>query len=283
LIAAFEATGTTGRAPLAVDFTDKSAGGPTTWEWDFQNDGVIDATGPNPSFVYEAGGLYSVRLRVSRGGQSDEAVVENMVLAVFAAPTTASATDTPTPTPPSTTVVPTPAPALETTPAPSAVALTISVAPEGGGAVDVLPPPGPDGKYRAGTNLVLMARPGEGFGFMSWAGGTGGTANPLSVTIDSDMSVVAVFTLLVVVAAPTESPASTPIPAPIERPAPAAAPAPAPPPAPAPTAAPVAPAAPAAVAAPAAGGCFIVGDRVTDCPPISPHTWQPPLEITGEY
>jgi peptide/nickel transport system substrate-binding protein len=29
--------------------------------------------------------------------------------------------------------------------------------------------------------------------------------------------------------------------------------------------------------------CYILGDLVTDCPPISPHTWQPALEVTGEY
>ena len=100
LTAAFEASRATGRAPLEVVFTDTSSGGPTTWEWDFQNDGVVDATGPTPSFVFETGGYYSVRLRVSRDGQSAETVAENMVLVVFATPTTASATDTPTPAPP---------------------------------------------------------------------------------------------------------------------------------------------------------------------------------------
>ena len=31
------------------------------------------------------------------------------------------------------------------------------------------------------------------------------------------------------------------------------------------------------------GECFIVGALVTNCPPRSPHTWQPPPEVPGEY
>jgi peptide/nickel transport system substrate-binding protein len=29
--------------------------------------------------------------------------------------------------------------------------------------------------------------------------------------------------------------------------------------------------------------CYIIGEVVTDCPPTSPHTWQPPVEVAGEY
>ena len=89
-------------------------------------------------------------------------------------------------------------------------------------------------------------------------------------------------------AADEDEPAAAPAPA---APAPAApapaapapaAPAPAAPAPAAPAPAAPAPTAPAAVMAPA-GGCFILGDRVTDCPPLSPHTWQQPLEVIGEF
>ena len=59
------ATPTSGAAPLAVQFTDTSSGGPTAWQWDFQNDGTVDSTQQNPSFVSRSPGTYSVKLTVS--------------------------------------------------------------------------------------------------------------------------------------------------------------------------------------------------------------------------
>jgi len=50
---------------LTVQFTDTSTGGPTSWEWDFQNDGTVDSTQQSPSFVYTSPGTYSVKLTVS--------------------------------------------------------------------------------------------------------------------------------------------------------------------------------------------------------------------------
>ena len=48
----FMANTTTGTAPLAVQFTDTSAiGGISAWQWDFNNDGIIDSTSQNPSYV----------------------------------------------------------------------------------------------------------------------------------------------------------------------------------------------------------------------------------------
>jgi len=63
--AAFSASPTSGTAPLTVQFTDTSTGGPTSWEWDFQNDGTVDSTQQSPSFVYTNPGTYSVKLTVS--------------------------------------------------------------------------------------------------------------------------------------------------------------------------------------------------------------------------
>jgi len=36
-------------------FTDRSAGNPTSWAWDFENDGIVDSTAQNPVHTYPAG------------------------------------------------------------------------------------------------------------------------------------------------------------------------------------------------------------------------------------
>ena len=69
--AAFSASPTSGTAPLTVQFTDTSTGGPASWQWDFQNDGTVDSTQQNPSFVYTDPGSYSVKLTVSNTAGSD--------------------------------------------------------------------------------------------------------------------------------------------------------------------------------------------------------------------
>lgn len=69
--AAFSATPTSGTAPLTVSFTDQSSGAPTSWAWDFQNDGIVDSNQQNPTFEYAAAGTYSVKLTVGNGAGSD--------------------------------------------------------------------------------------------------------------------------------------------------------------------------------------------------------------------
>nr|NQU93500.1 PKD domain-containing protein [Bacteroidota bacterium] len=64
LDAEFEAVPTSGFVPLTVNFTDLSTGNPTSWEWDFENDGMIDSYDQNPDWVYDEAGLYSVKLTV---------------------------------------------------------------------------------------------------------------------------------------------------------------------------------------------------------------------------
>ncbi len=84
-VAAFSATPLTGNAPLTVQLTDASTGtGPLTYAWDFNNDGNVDSTAQNPSFVYTTAGTYTVKLTVTNAiGRDDE---------------TASITVTPSPT-----------------------------------------------------------------------------------------------------------------------------------------------------------------------------------------
>jgi len=67
-VANFSADTTSGPAPLSVNFTDQSAGIVTAWAWDFDNDGIIDATSQNPAHTYTSTGTYSVNLTVSNAG-----------------------------------------------------------------------------------------------------------------------------------------------------------------------------------------------------------------------
>ena len=59
-IIAFIAEPTDGSAPLDVQFSDMSTGGPTSWNWDF-GDGTSD-TSRSPSHTYSDAGTYTVRL-----------------------------------------------------------------------------------------------------------------------------------------------------------------------------------------------------------------------------
>jgi len=70
-VAAFHGNPVTGVTPLQVIFTDDSVGA-STWEWDFNNDGVVDSTSRNPSYTYSSPGTYSVRLAVTNIFGSDQ-------------------------------------------------------------------------------------------------------------------------------------------------------------------------------------------------------------------
>jgi PKD repeat protein len=69
--AGFKASPKLGPAPLSVQFTDLSVGTISTWQWDFDSNGVIDSTAQNPSHVYNAVGTYTVTLTVSGPGGLD--------------------------------------------------------------------------------------------------------------------------------------------------------------------------------------------------------------------
>jgi PKD repeat protein len=62
-IADFSGTPTTGRAPLTVQFTDLSTGGPTEWFWQF-GDGTV-STEQNPQKTYTTAGTYTVSLNAT--------------------------------------------------------------------------------------------------------------------------------------------------------------------------------------------------------------------------
>jgi PKD repeat protein len=77
----FNANPTSGYVPLEVEFTDLSIGNIVSWQWDFQNDGVIDSYLQNPDFTYTEIGVYAVSLTVSDGFNTDTKVEENYITA----------------------------------------------------------------------------------------------------------------------------------------------------------------------------------------------------------
>ena len=68
-IANFVADINYGNTPLNVQFTDLSKSSDSTssldsWEWDFDNNGIVDSGDRSPQWTYENSGIYSVKLRV---------------------------------------------------------------------------------------------------------------------------------------------------------------------------------------------------------------------------
>lgn len=83
--AAFSGTPRTGTAPLTVQFTDASTGGPTSWLWNF-GDGNT-STEQSPSHQYASAGTYTVTLTVTNDEGSDGETKTGYVI-VSAAPLT---------------------------------------------------------------------------------------------------------------------------------------------------------------------------------------------------
>ena len=77
IIANFTVHPASGPAPLAVQFTDASAGDITAWQWDFGDGSTLLTTGgltstqPSPTHTYAATGAYTVSLTVSGSGITD--------------------------------------------------------------------------------------------------------------------------------------------------------------------------------------------------------------------
>ncbi len=65
--ASFTAVPLIGSAPLTVDFINNSTGHdqPLSYEWDFDDNGVVDSTIQDPSYVYTTPGTYTVKLTVT--------------------------------------------------------------------------------------------------------------------------------------------------------------------------------------------------------------------------
>jgi len=93
LSADFSADQTIIMAGNPIQFTDLSTGNPTSWEWDFENDGTIDCYEQNPEWTYNEIGIYSVSLTISDGTNEDTELKEDYITVIEAqAPILVSAT-----------------------------------------------------------------------------------------------------------------------------------------------------------------------------------------------
>lgn len=73
---------------------------------------------------------------------------------------------------------------------PSVCLLTVEVSPPETGSV-MLDPPG--GSYKEGTTVKLVAVPLAGYHFVSWSGDVASSNNPISVVMDNDKKITAMF------------------------------------------------------------------------------------------
>ncbi|MFA5379264.1 MAG: PKD domain-containing protein, partial [Dehalococcoidia bacterium] len=77
LEASFEANITHGTAPLAVQFTDRSTGSPTAWNWSF-GDGSLSAL-QHPAHTYTTTGSYTVSLNATNAAGSNVSIRANYI------------------------------------------------------------------------------------------------------------------------------------------------------------------------------------------------------------
>lgn len=75
----FSSDVTSGHAPLTILFTDASTGDATSWAWDFNNDGVVDAVTQNPEYTFNEPGEYTVTLTASNDISSDQVVKTDFI------------------------------------------------------------------------------------------------------------------------------------------------------------------------------------------------------------
>ena len=83
--AKFTAIPLNGHPPLDVQFTDKSTGNISSWEWDFNGDGAIDSIMQNANYTYQNPGNYTVSLTV-RGPEGNDTVVKKDYIQVSRCP-----------------------------------------------------------------------------------------------------------------------------------------------------------------------------------------------------
>ena len=75
---------TSGATNTEFSFTDISIHDPlheiTSWQWDFDNDGVIDSEEQNPTWAYEEVGVYDVQLITTTDGDVDTLTIEEFIV-----------------------------------------------------------------------------------------------------------------------------------------------------------------------------------------------------------
>ena len=94
-VASFTANPLSGGAPLAVTFTSTSTNA-TSHEWDFNGDGILDASGVIVQYTYNDAGAYSVSLTATGPGGTDSITRANYINVSPTPPTAVFSTDDPT-------------------------------------------------------------------------------------------------------------------------------------------------------------------------------------------
>jgi probable HAF family extracellular repeat protein len=77
-IANFIGTPIKGKAPLTVQFTDKSKNNPTSWKWNFGD--KKSSTDTNPSHTYKKAGKYTVSLTVKNNAGSSKITKSGFII-----------------------------------------------------------------------------------------------------------------------------------------------------------------------------------------------------------
>jgi PKD repeat protein len=93
-VVTFVGTPTSGTDPLTVQFTDQSTNGPTSWSWDFNNDGITDDTSQHPTHTFTVG-LYSVQL-IATNSAGSGTMTRLFYISVSSPPVVVDFTATPT-------------------------------------------------------------------------------------------------------------------------------------------------------------------------------------------
>jgi PKD repeat protein len=83
IVAGFSNDVSNGRIPLNVTFSDSAIQYVTSWQWDFDNDGIINSYEQNPTSTYFNDGTFSVKFIVANPFYSDTLVKENLITAHF--------------------------------------------------------------------------------------------------------------------------------------------------------------------------------------------------------
>ncbi len=79
VLANFSSDTTEGEMPFTLDFCNFSIGDIQQYEWDFENDGIIDSYDQNPIFIYQDTGYHSVKLTVIGPDSSNTFIKEDYI------------------------------------------------------------------------------------------------------------------------------------------------------------------------------------------------------------
>jgi len=77
-VAAFSASPRSGKAPLKVQFTDKSTNSPTSWKWSFGD--KTYSTSKSPAHIYSKAGKYTVSLTVKNAKGSNTKTISGYIV-----------------------------------------------------------------------------------------------------------------------------------------------------------------------------------------------------------